>query len=108
MYQLFSSLLNSGIPPKEILYYSLDDVSSDLEDLINSYFEKVLNPHPASANNTYVFLDEIQKVRNWENKIKIIYDLYSGIKFILFGSASLNVRRRSFKTLAGRVFLPEG
>ena len=46
----------------------------------------------------------MQKGRDWENRIKIYYDLYPNIKFIISGSASLNVERRSTETLAGRLY----
>jgi predicted AAA+ superfamily ATPase len=31
----------------------------------------------------YIFFDEIQKVPDWQSKIKVYYDMYPNIKFIL-------------------------
>ncbi|MGE9811203.1 ATP-binding protein, partial [Ferroplasma acidiphilum] len=60
-----------------------------------------------SFNNTgekiYIFLDEVQKLKDFENKIKIYYDLYPDIKFILSGSASISIRKISNESLAGRI-----
>jgi predicted AAA+ superfamily ATPase len=50
----------------------------------------------------YVFFDEIQKVSDWQSKIKIYYDLYPNIKFILSGSSSLYLQKT--ESLAGRMF----
>ena len=52
----------------------------------------------------YVFLDEIQKLTDWENKIKIHYDLYSNIEFFVSGSSSLFIKKRTKESLAGRSF----
>lgn len=52
----------------------------------------------------YIFLDEIQKLPDWENKIKIYYDMYKNIKFIISGSASINVEKKSNESLAGRMY----
>ena len=104
MYQLISGLLQKNTDPKHVLYISFDDSSADLEDVLNSYFEKILNVPVLEARDVYIFLDEIQKVKDWENKLKIYYDLYPGLKFTISESSSLNTSRRSAETLAGRFF----
>ena len=52
----------------------------------------------------FLVLVEVQKGKYRENRIKIYYDLYPNIKFIISGSASLNVKIRSGKILAGRLY----
>jgi len=52
-----------------------------------------------------LLLDEIQKLENWEEKLKRVYDTYSkNIKIIISGSESLFIKKRSRETLAGRIF----
>jgi len=52
-----------------------------------------------------VLLDEIQKLEGWEDQLKALYDLHKGrVKFVISGSESFFIRRRSRETLAGRLF----
>lgn len=51
----------------------------------------------------YIFFNEIQKAKNWENQLKKYYDLNYNIKFIISGSASLKIKAKTKETLAGRV-----
>lgn len=56
----------------------------------------------------WVFIDEAQKSPQLFDQIKIIYDTYKGrdcIKFILTGSAHLNLHKLTAESLAGRVEL---
>jgi uncharacterized protein len=56
----------------------------------------------------WVFIDEAQKVPELFDQIKLIYDAHKGedhIKFILTGSAHLNLHRLTAESLAGRVDL---
>ena len=103
MYQLIDELLNKT-DSKNILYFSFDDTNYGLDDIMEVYQNNVINK---SFNNTgekiYIFLDEVQKLKDFENKIKIYYDLYPNIKFILSGSASISIRKRSNESLAGRI-----
>jgi len=46
------------------------------------------------------FFEEIHKLADWENKIKVLYDLNPNVKMVLSGSASL--MKRSRESLAGR------
>ena len=103
MYQLIDELLNKT-DSKNILYFSFDDTNYDLDDIMEVYQNNIINK---LFNNTgekiYIFLDEVQKLKDFENKIKVYYDLYPDIKFILSGSASISIRKRSNESLAGRI-----
>jgi uncharacterized protein len=113
VYQMIGKLLRSStkIDRKSILYFSFDEaVSSDLNDVLETYQKLVLNAtfeaeedKKGRKRRTYIFFDEIQKAKDWENKIKVYYDLYPSIKFILTGSASVALRRRSKESLSGRI-----
>lgn len=89
--------------PKNILYFSFDEESADLTDLLETYQKLVLhNTFNNISDKVYVFLDEIQKSKNWSEKIKIYYDLFPNLKFIVTGSATVNIKM-SKESLAGRV-----
>jgi len=102
-YQLITKLLKENINPKNILYLSFDEQIEDLKEVIEIYRENILK-NDFREERVYIFLDEIQKLKDWQNKIKIYYDLYPKIKFFISGSASINILIPSKESLAGRVF----
>ncbi len=104
MYRLISDLMKVGIKSTNIFYFSFDEASWDIEEVINLYLGNILRMPLSEAGPVYIFLDEIQKAKQWENRIKIFYDLYPNLKFVLSGSASLNIIKGSTETLAGRIF----
>ncbi len=103
MYQLIQGLLEKGVKAEKIIYFSFDEEIVDFDGLIKTYEEKVLLKK-IQDEKIYIFLDEIQKCDNWQNKIKIVYDLYPNIKFIISGSASVQISRKAKESLAGRIF----
>ncbi len=105
MYQLIDYLLKNNINRSNILYFSFDYTNIELKDIIEDYEKYILKkPIKMENNKIYIFLDEVQKLNDWENKIKIYYDLYKNIKFIISGSASINIERNSNESLAGRMY----
>ena len=60
------------------------------------------------SRKIWVFIDEAQKCSELFDQVKIIYDLHKGkdhIKFLLTGSAHLNLYHLTTESLAGRVEL---
>jgi len=103
MYQLIQELLEKKVKTESVLYFSFDEEIVNLDDLIKTYEEKILKKK-IQDEKIYFFLDEIQKCENWQNKIKIYYDLYPKIKFIMSGSASVQISKKAKESLAGRIF----
>lgn len=89
MYQLISSLIESGTPRTNILYINLDDDrllplnGDELRLLVDTYreFYEVSPKH-----KLYLFLDEIQNIPDWEKWIKSTYDRELHIKIVISGS----------------------
>jgi predicted AAA+ superfamily ATPase len=102
-YQIIHDLIGKGTDPRNILYFSFDEKVEDLRDVIKIYEEEVVK-RKIGAEKTYVFLDEIQKLKDWENKVKVYYDLNPGVKFFVSGSASINILLPAKESLAGRIF----
>ncbi|MDG6910092.1 MAG: ATP-binding protein [Nitrososphaerota archaeon] len=103
-YQLIDKLLGDGTNPKDILYFSFDEASSSVDAVLEAYQRDVLNKNfESSAARIYVFFDEVQKAADWESKVKLYYDLHPNVKFVLTGSASVPLRRRSKESMAGRM-----
>lgn len=96
--QLIDGLIQTGKNRFNILYYTFDNWW-DIEDVISNY-QKISN-RDINKDQIYIFLDEIQKAADWQNKIKIYYDLYPNIKFIISWSASLFLNHT--ESLAGRI-----
>ncbi|MHA1265317.1 MAG: ATP-binding protein [Candidatus Helarchaeota archaeon] len=105
IFQVIDQLLSESIPPKRILYFSFDEFAFELNDVLTTYQQFILHKvFDDIEDRIYIFLDEIQKYKEWETKIKIFYDLYPNLKFIVTGSAALKLRKRSKESLAGRIF----
>lgn len=108
MYQAIQDLLDEGVNPQKILYFSLDTpiyTNVSLEELI----EKALTPNELSIEECYIFFDEIQYLKDWEIHLKSLVDRNRKTKFIASGSAAAALRMKSVESGAGRFsdfFLP--
>lgn len=102
MLQLINHLIEKWVERDSILYYSFD-TSNILADIINNYLK--ISNKDINTDTIYIFLDEIQKVDDWQNNIKVYYDLYPNIKFILSWSSSVFLK--STESLAGRIQITE-
>ena len=109
--QLIDYLLKNRVKePEQILYFSLDmaSISSDMENIIEDaitlYEENILKE---SFENTekqvYIFIDEIQKAKDWPEKLKYYEGTYSNLKFIVTGSISTLIDKNARETLVGRI-----
>lgn len=108
MYQAIQDLLDEGVNPQQILYFSLDTpiyTSVSLEELV----DKALTPNELSIEECYIFFDEIQYLKDWEIHLKSLVDRNRKTKFIASGSAAAALRMKSVESGAGRFsdfFLP--
>src|SRR3989338_5087613 len=102
MYQLIQKLIETKIDKTTILFFSFDEVSVKLNEVFETY--KEIQNKDFREEKIYIFLYEIQKCSGWENELKKYYDLYPKLKFIISGSESLFIRKKTKETLAGRIF----
>lgn len=104
LFKIIKDEIKNGFNPKNIIYFSFDEFrKADVRDIIREY-EEIMKKKINEGKHLLLF-DEIQKLENWEEKIKRIYDIYSkNVKIIISGSESLFIRRKSKETLAGRLF----
>ena len=102
MYQLIQHLIESKVNPTDLFFFSFDEQASGLDEVIESYSE-LYNKDFRTAR-VYIFLDEVQKCGgNWINDIKKYYDLYPKLKFVISGSESLFISKKTKEALAGRL-----
>ncbi|MDY6837056.1 MAG: ATP-binding protein [Thermodesulfobacteriota bacterium] len=105
MYQLIDDLLTRRkVNPLCILYFSFDQQSLSLDQLLETYQQDVLKHRLDEEGRVYLFLDEIQKLDDWFNKVKLLYDQYPNLKIVLSGSAALILKKETKESLAGRFF----
>ena len=105
MLKAVETFLHKGkLSNKNIIYFSFDDFSSlDIEDILTAYSD--FFPDIDLKKGKFLFcFDEIQKLQNWQEKIKRLYDIYPGIKIIVSGSESLFLRQKAKEHLGGRIF----
>lgn len=80
------------------------------DGVLENEFSWVLNEWQKACDKkvTYFVIDEIQKINNWSEVIKKIWDeklrtsKYKKIKFILLGSSSLKIQKGLTESLVGR------
>jgi len=103
MLKIIEEKIDSGFAPDNIIYFSFDTFRDlDLSELIEVYSKEY---DKNIEDSKYIFLlDEIQKIDNWEEQVKRLYDFHENIKIIISGSESLFVRKKSKESLAGRMF----
>ncbi len=103
MRKLIFDSIQSGTDPKKIIYFSFDESRNvDLRQIISA--AESLTGSDVRNGRHLLFFDEIQKLDDWQDKLKSIYDLYDNVKILISGSESLFIRKRSKESLAGRIF----
>lgn len=96
--------LNKSNPAQNICQISFDEElvtkSPDLLDnIIKTFLARVRD-----GKTAFLFIDEIQFVENWQHILKRHYDRGINAKFIISGSSSLFIRKKTTESLAGRIF----
>ena len=101
------------VPSNRIFFFSLDDplIQQLPQKEQGALFEALLAQwaHVAgtalrtSPSVLYCFLDEVQRLPRWELYIKRYIDLRYPIRFIISGSASHTIFRKSLESLLGRL-----
>lgn len=104
MLKIVEDGIEHGYDAKNIIYFSFDEFKNvEIRKLMHEYEDLMGRDF---KNGMYmVLLDEIQKLDNWENQLKSIYDTFGKkMKIIISGSESLFINKKSKETLAGRIF----
>lgn len=101
--QLIKELLKNN-KAASVLFLTFDEAifpkGISLADYLDAYLEKAA---PASGR-LFVFLDEIQYAKKWQHIVKRYWDTESRIKFVISGSSSLFLRKKTTESLAGRIY----
>jgi uncharacterized protein len=103
IHHAIQALLDEGVPPKKLCYFSVDHPiynGLSLEKLLEYYAKATGINH--KTQEIYVFFDEIQYLRQWEVHLKTVVDAHPNIKALASGSAAAALRLRSTESGAGR------
>jgi len=99
---IIKSLLERGVHPRRIFYWSCDLIEGpkELVNHLEGYLDSTRN---LMNERLYVLLDEISAVRDWQRGIKHLFDIgkLRNCTVIMTGSHSLDIRRAA-ERLPGR------
>lgn len=103
LYHTIERLIEEGVNPHNIIFASVDTplyTGLSLENMMLMAQEAIGNK---STNETfYIFFDEIQYLKNWEQHLKTLTDTYRNYRFIASGSATAALKKKSNESGAGR------
>lgn len=102
LFHCIEKLINKGVNPKNICYFSIETPLYNgiaLEELLNLFLDL---QNKKSSEETYVFFDEIQYLKDWELHLKSLVDSYHNVKFVVSGSAAAALKLKSQESGAGR------
>lgn len=97
---------NGEAQAQRIAYFTMDDPALLLPHVdMDRFFEDLVAEFAKRAKDgaVYLFLDEIQKFPRWELYLKKHYDLKTPVRFVVSGSASAPIFRKSRESLLGRI-----
>lgn len=103
IHHAIQSLIDDGIPPESICYFSVDHPifnGLSLEMMLEYYGQAAGVDY--KSRQVHVFFDEIQYLRGWEVHLKTLVDTYPNIKSVASGSAAAALRLKSVESGAGR------
>lgn len=104
--QLIADAPDGLAQARRIVYFSMQDPGLELPGFEADRFFNELVAAAAQAaqqGETYLFLDEIQRFPRWELYLKKFYDLKTPVRFIVSGSASAPIFKKSRESLLGRI-----
>jgi len=103
--QIIRHLMDNHVKPENIFFLSFDEAlvtsKMTLKDYLDAYLENISKN---SKDKKYIFIDEIQYIDKWQHILKRYYDREGNIKFIVSGSSSIFLRKKTTESLAGRIY----
>jgi predicted AAA+ superfamily ATPase len=103
IHHVIGRLLGNGVEPARICYASIDHPlynNLSLDDLVACWLEATgIDPR---AGSSYLFLDEIQYMADWEKYLKSLVDRRPALVCTASGSAAAALRLKSNESGAGR------
>lgn len=106
VHQIIEDLLKGGADPRSILFVRFDEqllseIPGGLSTIVRWFCDSVRKKPFGSEAPAWLFLDEIHKLRRWDDQVKHISDTFP-VRLVLTGSSSVLVARGGRESLAGR------
>lgn len=106
MRQLIDNVL-TNTSSENVFYFSFDAMQREemiVKKVIQLYYRNILKEIPEELEHKiFIFLDEVQKIDDWSEQVKSIWDRNYPIKFFISGSSSMNVTKGAGESLVGRI-----
>ncbi len=99
---IFNLLQHHNIKSDQIFYISLDSIFYLSEFENPMFFLRKLKDFYSKEKRIFLFIDEIQRLKNPGKFLKGIYDLDKNIKIFVTGSSSLEIKAKIKEFLTGR------
>lgn len=99
IYQCLEQLFRSG--DADLFLFNLDVIPEEFETP-DQFLATVMAQKTKISGKTYIFLDEAQRLENVGLFVKYLYDQNKNLKFVLTGSASLEIKAKIKEPLTGR------
>jgi len=103
LHHTIANLLKQEVKPANIFYVAVDHPiynNLGLDEIIGYYTKR--NKIDITKEETFLFFDEIQYLKEWERYVKSLVDRFPLIKCIVSGSAAAALRLKSSESGAGR------
>lgn len=97
---LYQLMYGHILPKTKNIYYFNLDISGHLEFFDNA--DRLIALISKSKGKTYVFIDEVQRLKEPGLFLKGIYDLHLPAKLIVSGSSALEIKSKIHEALTGR------
>ncbi|MDO9402285.1 MAG: ATP-binding protein [Polaromonas sp.] len=104
--QLIKDAPDPQAQASRIVYFSMQDPGLEIPGFNQDQFFNALVATAVEASKdgvTYLFLDEVQRFPRWELYLKKFYDLKTPVRFVVSGSASAPIFKKSRESLLGRI-----
>ncbi len=105
MFQLMEKMLQNGTARKEQFLYINFEERAFINELDCGLIDRILDAYREGINpggKAYLFLDEVQRIRGWEQWARSTYDKKRDLKIIVSGSSSKLLGRELGAALTGR------
>ncbi len=103
IHHIIQELIKTKVDPRLICYISIDNpiyTGCSLEELLQDC--KEASDTLPLRSQRYLFIDEIQYLRDWEVHLKSLVDSHADVKILASGSAAAALRLKSHESGAGR------
>ena len=109
--QIVQDLIRAGLPCANVLFVRFDlqllrEHPAGLRAILDWHTVEIRKRPPTAAKPTYLLLDEVHKLRRWDEEVKHVGDTFP-VRLLLTGSSSVLVAHGGRESLAGRVFTTE-